>query len=181
MPDLRANIFSVMCAMSKRFNMTSDQETLKFKKIATTLVFEERSDHGNGDVYLVAMRLCASLCSARKLDLEGMNLERMTPKKLEDTVETTEKSAIKRKAKYKIKVKTDENESCERNYDTTTGPLSYKYGGANEEETDRNFTKINQKAHVKGAVAQDDKASGVDIKSKSIKITETGKDQHKQQ
>ena len=93
-----------MRVMSKRYYLTSDQETLKLNKNATILIFEKCSDHGNGDVYQLSARLCASLYNARKLDLEGTNLERMTPKKLEDTVEITEKVAIKLEEKYKSNV-----------------------------------------------------------------------------
>ena len=93
-----------MRVMSKRYYLTSDQETLKLNKNATILIFEKCSDRGNGDVYQLSARLCASLYNARKLDLEGTNLERMTPKKLEDTVEITEKVAIKLEEKYKSNV-----------------------------------------------------------------------------
>ena len=56
-PDLSVKIFSVTCAFTKGFNMTSEKEILVLQKNATTLKFEKRLDHGNGDGYLLAVRL----------------------------------------------------------------------------------------------------------------------------
>ena len=98
---IKGRYFTVMHVMRKIFNMMSDQEILKFKKSATTLIFEELLDHGNCDGYLLDSRLYASLCSNRKLDLERTSLESMVHKKLEETMKNIGNAGIKHEAKDK--------------------------------------------------------------------------------
>ena len=56
-PYLSVNIFSVTCALTKEFNVTSDKEILVLKKNATILKFEESLDYGNGGGYLLPTRI----------------------------------------------------------------------------------------------------------------------------
>ena len=65
-PDLSVNIFSVTRALTNGFNLTSEKESLAFKKIPTVLKLEERLDYGNGNSCLLAARIYASPNGARK-------------------------------------------------------------------------------------------------------------------
>ena len=82
-PDLSVNIFSMTRALTKRFNMTLEKESLVLKKNATILKFEDRLDHGNSDSYQLEMRLYTIPKDAGKMDKELKKPEGKTAVKLE--------------------------------------------------------------------------------------------------
>ena len=103
-PDLSVNIFSVMCALTKGFNVKSDKESLVLKKNTTILKFEERLDHGNGGGYILAARLYTSPNGSRKTYNEGNNPEGKTTTNLEGTTSTKSNATIKRKTRVEKEV-----------------------------------------------------------------------------
>ena len=79
--------------LAKGFDMTPEKEILILKKNETALNFEERLDHGNGDSYLLAKTLYASLNNTGKTHTEGKHPEQKNPTKPEGTkkLEQTQK------------------------------------------------------------------------------------------
>ena len=72
-----------MRALTKGFNLTSENESLVLKKNANILKFKKRLDHGNGGGYLLAISLHTSPNKTGKTDKEGKNLEGKTTANLE--------------------------------------------------------------------------------------------------
>ena len=102
-------------ALTKGLNVTIEKESIVLKKNATTLKFEGRLYHGNGDGYLLDARIYASPNDARKMYLEGKKPEGKNLTKAEGTEATTENTPIKRETIGQTKA----NKKVTEYHDTT--------------------------------------------------------------
>ena len=104
-PDLSVYIFSIMSALTKKFNTIPEKESLTLKKNATVPELEERLDQGNFDSYLLATRTYTIPNGAVKTVKDGKKLEWKTTANLEGTARTTATATIKQKTRGERKVK----------------------------------------------------------------------------
>ena len=103
--SLKCKFFSVTCALTKVFDVTSLKESVVLKKSATILKLKERLYHGNGGSYLLAARIYISSNGSGNTDKEGNNQEEVNNANLGGTTRTTVTTTIKCKTRGEEEVK----------------------------------------------------------------------------
>ena len=89
-PGLNENLFSVIQALQKGFQLTSEVETLILKKKSTKIHFDEKMANSGGEGILLTTNLYVSVCTHDLLDPKKRNPEGKAAVQPEGTAENNE-------------------------------------------------------------------------------------------